>query len=282
LKTLRIQYVLVHSLSFSKMNDRTEIYRFIVSWGVSPSKDNVLNRSIVRSYLRRPEVSAAIDGSWTRTGELIAQKITAVPWILAVCIECRLCNQYIHSMLSTILRDDNVDSFTYIVSSPYAQLYTNTDITYVWKYHVPYMKTKCLDYYLQIDGLHIDPDIFMKSIETLSYNSFTFILQHPRHSYLLYALQSPYDYITKKVRSTYTYEKCIEDPYIYGVYRIRAYEDAEAYIVNTRKQKRERLWRILTWLSILHSRMVEFRERYYAPGGPKYKNAELEFNALKN
>jgi hypothetical protein len=264
------------------MNDRTEIYHFILSWGVSPSKDTLLNRSIVRSYLRRPEVSSAIDGSWTRTGELIAQKIAAVPWILAVCIECRLCNQYIHSMLSTILHNDNVESFTHIVSSPYAQLYSNTDNTYVWTYHVPYMKRKCLDYYLQIDGLHIDPDIFMKSIEILSYDTFTFILQHPRHSYLLYALQSPYAYITKKVRSAYTYEKCMTDPHIYGFYRIRAYEDAETYIVNTRKQKREHLWRILTWLSILHSRMVEFRERYYAPGGPKYKIAELEFRALKN
>jgi len=53
-------------------------------------------------------------------------------------------------------------------------------------------------------------------------------------------------------------------------------------VASERSRRKEQNWRLLFWGIILHRRMREFRDRFWAPGGKKMREIEKDWDAAKN
>ena len=72
----------------------------------------------------------------------------------------------------------------------------------------------------------------------------------------------------------------MNSPAIIQAYGIWQYRNAERDIDRIRKARRERNWRFMFWCALLHCRMMEFREKYWALSGKIVRAAAAEFYSL--
>ena len=268
-------------------SDLPMIYRYILSCravctGTDTQKQNLRAYFLSRSVSETAELSHR----WNVVAQEICKLIAGVPWMLEVFLGCGYGRVYLTTMFMQVLKHDNPAAFLNIIQyDPLAERFAARcadDIyyKYVWTHYVPIMRPAILDKYLRLEGLFIDPDVFLSIIPSLSHNQLETIMNHVCHRDLVYKMTSPYVYIEKQVRQRYTYETCMSEPSVIQNYGIHQYKNAERLWKHIKEYRRARNWRLLFWLSVLHSRMMEFREKYWALSGKCARVAAVEFYAL--
>jgi hypothetical protein len=272
-------------------NDLHSVYRYLlarrsVGTGTTEQKQHL------RAYLltRSPSQVAQLSHIWNRVGlEICSKLIARVPWILEVFLACGYGRAYMSPLFMKVLDTGNVHSFLNTIQyEPFAERFAarsveNTYYKYVWNHYIPFMKGEILDSYLRFDGLVIDADVLLSIIPSLSHAQLEFILNHPRHRYLVYELSSPYAYVEAQVRRVYKYQDCqdcMNEPTARLQYCVSQYETAECLWKQLKIKRRVNNWRFLFWCTVLHSRMMEFREKYWALSSKHVQNAANEFYSL--
>jgi hypothetical protein len=267
--------------------DLPMVYRNIVSRRAVCTGTDIQKQSL-RSYFTSRSVSesAQLRNRWSIVGQEICKIIAGIPWMLEVFLDCGFGGPYLATMLIQVLKHDNPAAFHDIIqygSLPErfaARRVDETHYKYVWTHYVPVMREAILDTYLRLDGLVIDTDAFLSIIPSLSPSKLEFILNHPNHKYLVYKLTSPYAFVEKQVRQQYTYETCMSEPTIILNYGVHQYVNAECLLKQIKQTRRVHNWRFMFWCGVLHSRMMEFRERYWALSGKHVIAAAAEFYEL--
>lgn len=100
------------------------------------------------------------------------------------------------------------------------------------------------------------------------------IFNHPLWTHLLYDVPLPYDWI--KQYNTYVVRN-FRTEYIYGPFTPDMYDNVQLIYMDERRKRIQQRWRFLFWCVLLRSRIREFVERYWAPGGPKASALQKEF-----
>lgn len=271
-------------------NDLRAVYRYILAQRAECTGTDEQKQSLRTYFLARSVSEAAqLSHRWCSVGKEICKIIAGVPWMLEVFLGCGYGRTYITSMFMQVLQHDNPTAFLNIIQ--YDPLYEQfaarhgdeTFYRYMWIHYVPFMRDAILDTYLQINMMVIDAEVFLSIIPSLSPTKLEFILNHPQHTYLVYKLTSPYAYIENKVRLQYTSDtSCMSDPYVIRTYGINKYINAERLWKEIKQTRRAYNWRLLFWSAVLHSRMMEFRERYWALSGKPARAAAAEFYSLSS
>lgn len=268
-------------------SDLPLIYRYIAACR-AVCKGTETDKLKLRAYFMMRSVSDAAELShrWSSVGQEICKLIAGVPWILEVFLGCGYGRAYITTMFMQVLKHDNSDAFLNIIQyAPLAERFAarcgdDAFYNYVWTHYVPVMRGNILDTYLRREGLVIDPQVFLSIIPSLSPSQLETIMNHPAHRELVYKLTSPYEYVEKQVRQHYSYETCMREPTVIQSYGVNQYINAERVWKQIKDSRRARNWRLLFWWSVLHSRMMEFRDKYWSLSGKRACAAAEEFYAL--
>jgi hypothetical protein len=269
-------------------SDLPMVYRNILSRrSICTGTD--IDKQFLRDYLQTRSISdaAKLTNVWSAVGQEICKIIAGVPWMLEVFLGCGYGRLYLSTMFIQVLKHGNKNAFLNIIQyEPLSERFaarTSEDMYYkfVWNHYVPLMKGAILDTYLHMDGLVVDPNIFLSIIPSLSAAQLEFIMNHPRHN-LLYAMSSPYAYVEAQIRSIYKYPNCMNEPTARLQYGVLHYENAEHLWKQLKTQRRARNWRFMFWCTVLHSRMLEFREKYWALSSKHVQNAAAEFYSLSS
>jgi hypothetical protein len=268
-------------------NDLYSVYRYLlarrsVGSGTTEQKQNL------RAYLltRSPSQVAQLSHRWSRVGLEICKMIARVPWMLEVFLACRYGRAYMSSIFLKVLESGNVHAFLNIIQyEPLAERFAalnveNTFYKFVWNHYIHLMKGAILDTYLRFDGLVVDACVLLSIIPSLSQSQLEVILNHPCHRYLIYELSSPYAYVEAQVRRVYKYQDCMNEPTARIQYGVNQYENAERLWKQLKNERLVHNWRFLFWCTVLHSRMMEFREKYWALSSNHVNNAANEFYSL--
>lgn len=268
-------------------NDLQSVYRYLAAARTVGSGTDVQKQNL-RAYLltRSPSQNAQLSHRWSPVGLEICKMIARVPWILEVFLSCGYGRPYISSIFLKVLDSGNVHAFLNIIQyEPLAERFAarcvdHTYYKFVWNHYIHLMKGAILDAYLRFDGLVVDAGLLLSIIPSLAPSQLEFILKHQRHHYLVYELSSPYAYVETQVRRVYKYPNCMNEPTARLQYGVAHYENAERLWKQLKNERRVRNWRYIFWCTVLHSRMMEFREKYWALSSKHVKNAEEEFYSL--
>jgi hypothetical protein len=268
-------------------NDLQSVYRYLMERR-SVGSGTTEQKQSLRAYLltRSPSQVAQLSHRWNAIGLEISKMISRVPWILEVFLACGYGRAYMSSMFLKVLESGNAECFlNFIQYEPLAERFAarcvdHTYYKFVWNHYIHLMNGAILDTYLRLDGLVIDACVLLSIIPSLSPSQLEFILKHPRHRYLVYALSSPYAYVETQVRRAYKYPNCMNEPMVRMHYCLHQYEHAERLWKQLKNERRVRNWRFLFWCTVLHSRMMEFREKYWALSSKHVQDAAKEFYSL--
>lgn len=268
-------------------NDLQSVYRYLAAARTVGSGTDAQKQTL-RMYLlsRSPGQVAQLSHRWNPVGLEICKMIARIPWMLEVFLSCGYGRVYMSSVFMKVLESGNVECFLNIIQyEPLAERFAarcvdDTYYKFVWNHYVHLMKGAILDTYLRFDGLVVDAGVLLSIIPSLSHAQLEFILNHPHHRYLLYDLTSPYAYVEAQVRRAYTYPNCMNEPTVRIHYGVQQYENAERLWKQLKVERRVRNWRFLFWCSVLHSRMMEFREKYWALSSKHVQGAAKEFYSL--
>jgi hypothetical protein len=280
---------LFETQAFYKMesSDLPLIYRYILARRAVCNGTDAQKQSLRAYFLTRSVSDAAqLTHRWNAVGQEICKIIASVPWMLEVFLGCGYGRVYTTTMFMQVLKHDNPAAFLNIIQcEPLAERFAARSgdyiyYKYVWTHYVPVMRPIILDTYLRGDGLVIDPHVFLSIIPSLSHAQLETIMNHPCHRDLVYKLTSPYAYIETEIRTRYKYESCMNEPTVIQNYGIHQYKNAEHLWITIKAARRARNLRLLFWWSVLHSRMMEFREKYWSLSGKCATAAATEFYAL--
>lgn len=268
-------------------SDLPMIYRYILARRAVYTGTDIQKQSLRTYFLTRSVSDAAqLSHRWNAVGQEICKIIAGVPWMLEVFLGCGYGRAYITTMFIQVLKHDKPEAFLNIIQyEPLAERFAarcsdDTFYKYVWTHYVPTMRGAILNTYLRSKDLVIDNNVFLSIIPSLSPSQLEIIINHPAHRDLVYNLTSPYAYIESQVRQRYTHAACMRDPTVIQNYGVHQYINAERVWKQVKDARRARNWRLLFWLSVLHSRMMEFREKYWALSGKQVQAAATEFYEL--
>ena len=268
-------------------SDLPTVYRYIIAQRAICTGTESQKQNLRAYFLSRPaDDSTFLSRQWNAVAQEICKLIAGVPWMLEVFLDCGYGRPYITTMFMQVLKHDNSSAFLNIIRyEPLASRFAarRSDelfYNYVWTHYVPVMRKAILDTYLRLDGFVLDTDAFLSIIPSLAPSQLETIMNHPFHRDFVYKLTSPYTYVENQVRQKYTYAACMQEPLIIQNYGIYQYINAERVWTHIKRARRQRIWRFLFWCAVLHSRMMEHRENYWALHGKRVRTAAAEFYEL--
>lgn len=139
---------------------------------------------------------------------------------------------------------------------------------------------ECWDIVLSVEKLVITSDMILTSMSRLNIDSLVIVLRHPKYSSLLYQIPDPVawqDSLHNRLYGDRYITPFIKDHNIHVLPRAVKIKD----VINEEKKNRVKsIIRFIFWISILHIRMREFRERYWLPGNKKSTELKKEFESL--